>query len=61
MTVIYRLKNVVKERLTDGVGFRLMVPNIQIKAQENIALIGHSGCGKSTLLDILALILHPGA
>lgn len=59
MTVVYTLKNVVKERLTDGTGFRLIVPNIQIQAQENIALIGHSGCGKSTLLDMLALILHP--
>ena len=59
MTVVYSLKNVVKERLTDGVGFRLVVPHIQIRAQEHIALIGHSGCGKSTLLDLLALILHP--
>lgn len=59
MSVVYSLKNIVKERLTDGVGFRLVVPNIQIKAQEHIALIGHSGCGKSTLLDMLALILHP--
>ena len=59
MTVVYSLKDVVKERLTDGVGFRLVVPNVEIKAQENIALIGRSGCGKSTLLDMLALILHP--
>jgi putative ABC transport system ATP-binding protein len=59
VTVIYSLKNVVKERLIDGVGFRLVVPRIQISASENIALIGHSGCGKSTLLDMLALILRP--
>ena len=59
MTVVYSLKNVVKERLIDGVGFRLVVPSVQIRAQEHIALIGHSGCGKSTLLDMLALILHP--
>jgi len=38
VTVIYSLKNVVKERLIDGVGFRLLVPEIQIRAQENIAL-----------------------
>lgn len=49
----------VKERLVGGVGFRLHVPQIEIKAEENIALVGHSGCGKSTLLDMLALILHP--
>ena len=59
MTVVYSLKNVSKERLIDGVGFRLLVPRIQIHAGENIALIGHSGCGKSTLLDMLALILRP--
>jgi putative ABC transport system ATP-binding protein len=59
VTIVYSLKNVVKERLIDGVGFRLLVPEIQINAEENIALIGHSGCGKSTLLDMLALILRP--
>jgi putative ABC transport system ATP-binding protein len=59
VTVVYSLRNVVKERLIDGVGFRLVVPKIQISAQENIALVGHSGCGKSTLLDMLALILRP--
>jgi len=59
VSIVYDLKNVVKERLVDGVGFRLQVPSIEIKAQENIALVGHSGCGKSTLLDMLALILHP--
>lgn len=59
MATIYTLKNVVKERLVDGAGFRLKIPSIQIKAQEHIALVGHSGCGKSTLLDMLALVLHP--
>ena len=59
MTVVYNLQDVVKERLIDGVGFRLVVPNIEIRAQENIALIGHSGCGKSTLLDMLALVMRP--
>jgi len=59
VAIVYSLKNVRKERLIDGVGFRLLVPKIQIRAEENIALIGHSGCGKSTLLDMLALILRP--
>ena len=59
MSVIYSLKNVVKSRLVDGAGFRLQIPSVEIKAQENIALVGHSGCGKSTLLDMLALALHP--
>lgn len=57
--IVYSLKNVVKERLVENAGFRLRVPNIEIRAEENIALVGHSGCGKSTLMDMLALILHP--
>ena len=40
MTIVYSLRGVVKERLIDGVGFRLVVPRIQIRAEENIALIG---------------------
>ena len=59
MTVVYSLKNLTKDRVVDGAGFRLKVPSIEIKAEENIALVGHSGCGKSTLLDMMALALHP--
>lgn len=59
MSVIYSLNNVVKSRLVEGTGFRLVIPNIKINVGENIALVGHSGCGKSTLLDMLALALHP--
>lgn len=59
MSAIYTLKNVIKSRVEDGVGFRLKIPEITIESRESIALIGHSGCGKSTLLDMLALALHP--
>ena len=59
MSVVYSLKNVVKERLIGNTGFRLLIPEIKIREQEHIALVGHSGCGKSTLMDMLALILHP--
>ncbi len=59
MSVIYSLKHVVKSRIVEGAGFRLKIPSIEIKAQENVALVGHSGCGKSTLLDMMALALHP--
>ena len=56
---VYSLKNIVKQRVIENTGFRLCVSNIEIKAGENIALVGHSGCGKSTLMDMFALILHP--
>ncbi len=59
MTPIYSLRQVVKSRLAEGAGFRLVVPKIDILPREHVALVGHSGCGKSTLLDLLALVLHP--
>ena len=58
-TIVYSLKNVVKQRVIENTGFRLCVSNVEIQAGENIALVGHSGCGKSTLMDLFALILHP--
>lgn len=56
---IYHLRNVVLDRESQGVSFRLSVPSLQISRGEKIALIGESGCGKSTLLDILAFIGRP--
>jgi len=57
--LVYHLRGVVKARETNGSGFRLNVPSLQIAQGEKIALIGESGCGKSTLLDILSFILQP--
>lgn len=57
--IIYHLRNVVRDRKSEGVSFRLNVPSLQIAQGEKIALIGESGCGKSTLLDILAFIAQP--
>lgn len=59
--IIYHLRNVVLDRESQGVSFRLNVPSLQIAQGEKIALIGESGCGKSTLLDILAFIGHPSS
>ncbi len=56
---IYHLRDVILERESEGVSFRLNVPSLQIAQGEKIALIGESGCGKSTLLDILAFIGEP--
>ena len=56
---IYHLRDVVLDRESQGISFRLNVPSLQIAQGEKIALIGESGCGKSTLLDILAFIAQP--
>lgn len=59
--LIYHLRDVDKQRQSEGIGFRLTVPSLQIAQGEKIALIGESGCGKSTLLDMLAFILQPSS
>ncbi len=56
---VYHLRDVVRDRASEGVTFRLRVPSLQITQGEKIALIGESGCGKSTLLDMLAFISQP--
>ncbi|MFP7754362.1 ABC transporter ATP-binding protein [Thermodesulfobacteriota bacterium B35] len=57
--VIYRLREVGKERSKGGVSFVLNVPELTVHRGEFIAVVGASGCGKSTLLDMLALVLAP--
>lgn len=39
--------------------FQLSIPQLDIHAGAQIAVLGPSGCGKSTLLDILAMTLQP--
>lgn len=58
-STVYHLRDVVRDRASEGVTFRLRVPSLQISQGEKIALIGESGCGKSTLLDMLAFISQP--
>jgi putative ABC transport system ATP-binding protein len=58
-STVYHLRDVIRDRASEGVTFRLRVPSLQITQGEKIALIGESGCGKSTLLDMLAFISQP--
>jgi len=39
--------------------FRLEIPQLELVAGQQMALLGPSGCGKSTLLDLLALVSSP--
>ncbi len=40
-------------------GFRLLIPALHIKAQEQVAIIGPSGSGKTTLLNLIAGLAVP--
>ncbi|MEO0544963.1 MAG: ABC transporter ATP-binding protein [Pseudomonadota bacterium] len=40
-------------------GFRLQVPELNIKDRERVAIVGPSGSGKTTLLNLIAGILAP--
>jgi putative ABC transport system ATP-binding protein len=57
--MVYRIRDLLKVRKSEGSEFRLVVPQLTIAEGEKIALVGPSGCGKSTLLDILAMVLSP--
>ncbi|MDH3377659.1 MAG: ATP-binding cassette domain-containing protein [Gammaproteobacteria bacterium] len=56
---VFRLNGVGKTWLAPDKQFQLWVPQLNIRAGAQIAVLGRSGCGKSTLLDILAMTLEP--
>ncbi|CAN1606213.1 Lipoprotein-releasing system ATP-binding protein LolD [Pseudomonas mediterranea] len=53
------LNAVHKSRGAGSQRYSLVIPRLQLRAGEQLALVGPSGCGKSTLLDMLALVLAP--
>lgn len=48
-----------KSRGAGSQRYSLVIPRLQLRAGEQLAVVGPSGCGKSTLLDLLALVLAP--
>ncbi len=53
------LSAVHKSRGLGSQRYSLVIPALQLRAGEQLAIVGPSGCGKSTLLDVLALVLAP--
>jgi putative ABC transport system ATP-binding protein len=53
------LSAVHKSRGVGAQRYSLVIPGLQLRAGEQLAVVGPSGCGKSTLLDLLALVLAP--
>ncbi|WP_455823326.1 ABC transporter ATP-binding protein [Pseudomonas graminis] len=53
------LNAVHKSRGLGSQRYSLVIPALQLRAGEQLAIVGPSGCGKSTLLDLLALVLAP--
>ena len=49
--MVYRIRDLVKVRETEGAEFRLVVPQLTITEGEKIALVGHIGAGKTTKLS----------
>lgn len=56
---VFRLSGVGKTWAAPDKEFQLWVPQLNIRAGSQVAVLGRSGCGKSTLLDILAMTLEP--
>jgi putative ABC transport system ATP-binding protein len=50
------VRNLAKNR---GQSYRLLIPELEVRAGARLLLLGDSGSGKSTTLDLLALVLKP--
>ncbi len=56
---VFQLRGVHKVWKSSESQFQLSIPQLEIRAGEQIAVLGQSGCGKSTFLDLLAMTLKP--
>ncbi|SEP16808.1 putative ABC transport system ATP-binding protein [Pseudomonas sp. NFACC39-1] len=57
--MMLNISAVHKSRGAGSQRYSLVIPRLQLRAGEQLAVVGPSGCGKSTLLDLLALVLAP--
>lgn len=58
--MILSIRNLNKVRPLDGgMGYRLVVPALDVRAGEKVLITGPSGSGKSTFLDLLGMVLQP--
>lgn len=58
MNPLFSIRNLRMTR-TQGPGYALVIPELDIREGDRIALTGPSGCGKSTALDMLGMVLRP--
>lgn len=58
MNPLFSIRNLRMTR-TQGPGYALVIPELDIREGDRIVLTGPSGCGKSTALDMLGMVLRP--
>ena len=58
--MILSIRGLSKVRPLEGAaGYRLVVPELDVRSGEKIVITGPSGSGKSTFLDLLGMVLKP--
>ncbi|GEO81723.1 ABC transporter ATP-binding protein [Pararhodospirillum oryzae] len=61
MTALMTIKGLRKTRKSEDSLFSVVVPDLEVRPGDRLALVGESGCGKSTLIGLLALAMRPSS